>query len=112
MDRALSLSGDNRDGLEKVLLYYSNDSFKTPTTHNLKYQAAEYLIRYMPYYSYREVLPEFEMVFDSLAQLPVGDDALLKSTYIDLLDSVSDKGKTQPGMTKYDIQEVSADYLI
>lgn len=86
-----------------MLNHYSNDS--------LKYLAAEYLIRYMPYYSYQEVLPEFEMVFDSLAQISIGDDALRKSTYLDLLDSVADKGKTLPE-TKYDLQEVSADYLI
>lgn len=104
VDNALALSGENRIELEKVLQYYSNDS--------MKHQAAEYLIRYMPYYSYREVLPEFEPVFDSLARDTVKDDVLRKSLCIQLLDSVTDKGQTRPGMTKYDIQEVSADFLI
>src|SRR5690606_16407482 len=104
VERALSLSGKNRYELEKVLDYYSNDS--------LKLLAVEYLIKSMPYYSYQEVIPGFEMVFDSLALVPTGNDALRKSIYINLLDSVSGQGKKWPGETKYDIQEVSADYLI
>ncbi len=104
INRSLELAGANRVELERVLEHYSNDS--------LKYMAAEYLIRYMPYYSYQEVLPEFEPVFDCLAQVPMDDDALRKSTYIALLDSVTEKGKLLPGMTKYDIQEVSADFLM
>ncbi len=104
VESALAMAENNRGELEKVLNHYAGDS--------LKYQAAVYLIPYMPYYSYQEVLPEFESVFDSMAKLPMGDDALRKSTYIDLLDSVADKRKTKPGMMKYDIQEVSAAYLI
>lgn len=104
VQQSLELAGDNRPELEEVLKQYSNDS--------LKYVAAEYLISYLPYYNYQEVLPEFEPVFDSLAQVPVGDDAFRKSLYIQLLDSVTDKGQTRAGITKFDIQEVSADYLI
>ena len=102
--QSLKLAGDNRPELEKVLGHYVTDEQKL--------HATEYLIQYMPYYSYQEVLPEFEPVFDSLAQVPLGDDALRKSTYIDLLVSITDKGQTRPGGTKFDIQEVSSDYLI
>jgi len=102
--QALYFSGNNQHELEKVLNHYSDDS--------LKYLAAEYLIKSMPYYSFQEVIPGFEMVFDSLALVPTGNDALRKSIYINLLDSVSGKGKKWPDETKYDIQEVSADFLI
>src|SRR5690554_4906454 len=104
VENALSLSGNNKPELVKVLNHYSKDS--------LQYLAAEFLIKSMPYYNYQEVTPGFEMVFDSMAQVPIGDDALRKFTYIDLLDSVSSQGQKLPGETQYDIYEISADFLI
>src|SRR5690554_2384789 len=103
INRSLELAGANRIELEKVLDHYKGDP--------LKYQAAEYLIRYMPFYSYNEVLPEFESVFDSMALIPVGDYAYRKNKYISFLKSVTGKGETRPGILKYDIQEVTADFL-
>src|SRR5690606_8322202 len=94
--QALYFSVNNQHELEKLLDNYSDDS--------LKYLAAEYLIKSMPYYSVQEVIPVLEMVFDSLALVPTGSDALRKSIYINLLDSVSGKGKKWPDETKYDIR--------
>src|SRR5690606_15613355 len=101
---SLELPGSNRIELEKVLDHYKGDS--------LKCRAAEYLIQYMPYYSYREVLPEFEPVFDSMALIPVGDYEYRKNEYIRFLESVNDKGEARRGILKYDIQEVTSEFLI
>lgn len=101
---SLELAGANRIELEKVLSHYKGDP--------LKYQAAQYLIGYMPYYNYREELPEFEPVWDSMALIPVGDYEYRKNKYIRFLESVTDKEETRPGILKYDIREVTADYLI
>lgn len=101
---SLDLAGNNRPELEKVLNHYAGD--------RQKYQAAEYLIRYMYFCSYQEVLPQFEMVFDSLTQVPVGDNALRESIFNSLMDSVTDKEANLAGIRKYDIQEISSDYLI
>ena len=42
LEQALSMSGENREELEKVLEYYKNDS--------LKLEAARFLIRNMPFH--------------------------------------------------------------
>ena len=102
--RSLELADDNRVELEKVLDHYKGD--------HLKYQAAEYLIRNMPFYGYNEVLPEFEPVFDSMALIPVGDYEFRKNKYIRFFESVTGKGETRPGILKYDIREVTAGFLI
>ena len=88
LNRSLELAEDNRVELEKVLDHYKGD--------HLKYQAAEYLIRHIPLYTYREVLPEFEPVWDSMALIPVGDYEYRKNEYIRFLESVNDKGETRP----------------
>lgn len=85
---SLELPGANRIELEKVLDHYKGD--------HLKYQAAEYLIRHIPLYTYREVLPEFEPVWDSMALIPVGDYEYRKDKYIRFLESVTGKGETRP----------------
>lgn len=88
---------------------FETDEINTLDIHYPEFYTTNALLGY---YSYQEVLLQFDPVFDSLAWIPVGDDAFRKSLYIQLLDSVTDKGLTRPGVTKYDIQEVSADYLI
>ena len=45
VEKALRHAGDNRPELEKVLEHYRQDP-----ADSLKYRAAEYLIRYMPYH--------------------------------------------------------------
>src|SRR5690606_4779900 len=92
INRSLELAGANRIELEKFLDYYKGDP--------LKYQAAQYLIGYMPYYNYHEVLPEFEPVFDSMALIPVGDYAYRKDKYTRFFESVTGRGNTRPGPLK------------
>src|SRR5690606_5482454 len=89
---SLELAGANRIELEKVLSHYKGDP--------LKYQAAQYLIGYMPYYNYREELPEFEPVWDSMALIPVGDYAYRKDKYTRFFESVTGRGNTRPGPLK------------
>lgn len=104
VSRSLDLAGANRVELEEVLDHYKGDP--------LKYRAAQYLLSYMPYYSYREVLPAFEPAFDSMNLVPVGNDELRKDIYIRLLSRVADKGSTTPGAFRYDLREISSAYLI
>lgn len=64
LERALTLAGENRTELEKVLQYYKDDS--------LKYKAASFLIENMPYhYGYEDA--RLDSVKAVLATAPLGD---------------------------------------
>lgn len=64
LERALTLAGENRTELEKVLKYYKGDS--------LKYKAACFLIENMPYhYGYEDA--RLDSVKAVLATAPLGD---------------------------------------
>lgn len=64
LERALTLAGENRTELEKVLKYYKDDS--------LKYKAACFLIENMPYhYGYEDA--RLDSVKAVLATAPLGD---------------------------------------
>lgn len=112
LQRVLTLAGQNRTELEKVLKHYRNDS--------LKLEAAKYLIRNMPgnvsydstkLYKYRPIL----LKLDSLRQRE-------KTEQINALDSINKEWPLfiqhkQIGADIYSKQEqdlftVSADYLI
>lgn len=64
LEWALTLAGENRTELEKVLQYYKDDS--------LKYKAACFLIENMPYhYGYEDA--RLDSVKAVLATAPLGD---------------------------------------
>src|ERR1700761_3733866 len=70
LQKALSLSGDNRSELEATLNHYSSPD------DSLKYKAAVFLIKYMPN-KYAKIFPEYEMykpVFDTLEALNTAYD--------------------------------------
>ncbi|WP_236974536.1 hypothetical protein [Membranihabitans maritimus] len=104
LEKALSLATDNQLELEKVLDHYSED--------HLKYQAAEYLITNMVPYQYNEILPGYESVFDSMTNVTLTDDAKRTSVFKTLLTEKAKEVGNQPGAIKYDIREVSSEFLI
>ena len=74
VDQALEAAGDNRPELEKVLYHYGQDP-----ADSLKYRAAEYLIRYMPYHT--SIGGAYDAYFDavdSLLSLPDQDEVMRK----------------------------------
>lgn len=94
-------AGENRAELEKVLAHYRNDP-----SDSLKYRAAEYLIRYMPFHtSVGGAYEAYYDIVDSLLSLPDRTGVMKQ------IERVSDSLKPQV-YTQRDIQVVSADYLI
>ena len=75
--RALEMAGDNRPELEKVLEHYRQDP-----ADSLKYRAAEYLIRYMPYHTSYPAKPYYAYcdALDSLFSSATEGDELLEKT--------------------------------
>lgn len=101
VDQALEAAGDNRPELEKVLSHYGQDP-----ADSLKYRAAEYLIRYMPYQtSTGGAYDAYFDAVDSLLSLPDQDEVMRK------IEKISDSLKTAIH-TQRDIQVITADYLI
>ena len=99
--RALEMAGDNRPELEKVLEHYRQDP-----ADSLKYRAAEYLIRYMPYHT--SIGGAYDAYFDtvdSLLSLPDRTDVMQK------IERVSDSLRSAV-FTQRDIRAVTAEYLI
>ena len=99
LELALQQAGTNRPELEKVLAHYQNDS--------LKYQAAVFLIKNMPYYEY-QVSPEIDSIKTLLTHI-------LKKG--DLTEAERQKGinwqeETSNVTYKQDIKEVKASMLI
>lgn len=108
LEKALAMAGPNKVQLDSVLSYYQNDS--------LKLKAAKYLIRNMPHhYSYKDTtyFRSFYNQIDSMSKKYRNDeisgeerDSLFKSIvekYYNSLDTAE---------IVYDIQEISAHYLI
>lgn len=101
VEQALSMAGDNRGELEKVLEYYKNDS--------LKLTAARYLIRNMPFHFSRMeyfVSPEGERYVPDIRNFT--DNKAVKRH----CDSLQEKGYTIKKEIVYDIKTLHSDYLI
>jgi hypothetical protein len=105
LEKALSLAGENRQELEKVLQHYSNDT--------LKLKAAEFLIENMTaHYSFVENkgLSDYYDEIDSLYEAAAKYSYL---TRVRLYDSISAKyDRVVDFDTISDLQIVSAKYLI
>lgn len=101
-DQALLMAGDNQKELEKVVSFYEKEP--------LKKKAAIFLIENMPfYYAYTGIsLTEYYMHLDSLLLLQDIDHPTVKAFY----DSIFKINKLDNLEKKYDLQHVSADYLI
>lgn len=99
--QALNAAGSNRRELEKVLEHYKRNPHDS-----LKYRAAEYLIRYMPFHT--SMGGAYEAYFDavdSLLSLPNQTDITRK------IEQISDSLQSDIH-TQRDLQVISADYLI
>ena len=101
--RALEMAGDNRPELEKVLEHYRQDP-----ADSLKYRAAEYLIRYMPYHTSYPAKPYYAYcdALDSLFSSATEGDELLEKT------NAIAAGFGRQLKLSYDIRVIGADYLI
>lgn len=101
LEQALSMSGENREELEKVLEYYKNDS--------LKLEAARFLIRNMPFHFSRMehfVSPEGERYVPDIRNFT--DNQAVKRH----CDSLLEKGYTIRKEIVYDIKTLHGDFLI
>ena len=101
LEQALSMAGDNRGELEKVLEQYKNDS--------LKLEAARFLIRNMPYHFSRVeyfVSPKGERYVPDIRNFT--DHRAVKRH----CDSLLGKGYTIRKEIVYDIKTLHSDYLI
>ena len=101
LEQALSMSGENREELEKVLEYYKNDS--------LKLEAARFLIRNMPFHFSRMehfVSPEGERYVPDIRNFT--DNQAVKRH----CDSLQEKGYTIRKEIVYDIKTLHGDFLI
>lgn len=101
LEKALSMAGENRVELEKVLEYYKNDS--------LKLEAARFLIRNMPFhFSQMEyfVSPEGERYIPDIRNF--ADNQAVKKH----CDSLQEKGYTIREEIVYDIKVLQSNYLI
>jgi hypothetical protein len=101
LEHALSMAGENRVELEKVLEYYKNDS--------LKLEAARFLIRNMPFHFSRMesfVSTEGERYVPDIRNFT--DNQAVKRH----CDSLQGKGYTIRKEIVYDIKALHSDYLI
>ena len=99
----LHYAGNNREELEKVLEYYRNTD-----CNNLKYKAAEYLIKNMTLHkSYpAELYMDYARELDSLFTNETSPKIIVQKT-----EEISEKYR--PRMkAEYDIRTITADYLI
>lgn len=99
--QALRMAKNNRAELTKVLNHYKSQS------EELKYEAARYLIRYMPYhYSYAGSYEQYCDTVDSI--LALNKDPQSTNTQI-----ASCSQSFQPTITtELDLERITADYLI
>lgn len=100
-EQALSMAGENRKELEKVLEHYKNDS--------LKLEAARYLVRNMPFHFSRMeyfLSPEGKQYIPDIRNFP--DNQAVKKH----CDSLLIKGYTTKKEIAYDIKNIHSDYLI
>lgn len=102
---ALNQSGKNRKELEKVLTYY-----KANPTDSLKYKAAAFLIENMVFYYYYEgeQLNNYQTLFETIAKDKHQDISGIMNEYAGKYGHFSLNNLD----IKYDIQEISAGYLI
>lgn len=101
LKQALSMSGKNREELEKVLEYYKNDS--------LKLEAARFLIRNMPFHFSRMeyfVSPEGQQYVPDIRNF-TDNQAVERHC-----DSLLEKGYTIRREIVYDIKTLHSNYLI
>lgn len=101
MEQALSMADENRIELEKVLAHYSNDS--------LKLEAAQYLIRNMPFHFSRIdylMSPNGKRYVPDITDFP--DNIAVQKH----CDSLLNKGYRIEKELVYDIKTLKSDYLI
>ncbi len=101
LEQALSMAGENRAELEKVLEHYKNDS--------LKLDAARFLIRNMPFHFSRMeyfVSPEGKRYVPDIRNFT--DNQAVKRH----CDSLQEKGYTIRKEIVYDIKTLHGDFLI
>ena len=103
IERALQLSNNNRQELEKVLSYYSQHK-----VDSLKLKAACFLIENMPYHSYYESkqMDNYSHIYEALIK---------KQDVFFVLDSFQTKYgsfERRDLTRKYDILELKSDYII
>lgn len=112
LQQALSLSGDNRGELEKVLEHYKNDS--------LKLEAAKFLIRHMPgnmaydsvnLYKYRPILLRYDSLKQREKTESINASAIINKEWQSFMRNKSPQSDIYSRLEQ-DLYSVSSDYLI
>ncbi|MDR2057351.1 MAG: discoidin domain-containing protein, partial [Dysgonamonadaceae bacterium] len=104
LELALQFAGNNRPELEKVLKHYSSPA------DSLKYRAAEYLIRNIPYYySYKS--PTLEIFQKELYPMAIKHDCTGQEAF-QMLEKKLGRWNPREFEVVYDAHVITADYLI
>lgn len=101
----LDKAGNNKQELEKVLDYY-----KANPADSLKYKAAVFLIKNMPYHSFIKPIEGFQGAFDSIQNYPKNNTR--RDVFGKILDSVSQNVVIKNEVKTLDIEYVKFNYLI
>ncbi|MDE5417942.1 hypothetical protein L3049_07970 [Labilibaculum sp. DW002] len=104
-ETALEISGSNRIELQKVLDHYGENEHDS-----LKLEAAKFLIRNMPFYSFKKGSKEFGFAFDSIAKFPMTVER--KTIFSRLLDSINKQTVKVPKKEFKDIEVITSEFLI
>jgi hypothetical protein len=104
LEWALSLAGENRLELEKVLKAYSKEP-----KDSLKYEAACFLIKNMPYYYYYEgrQFDDYLEYYRLLKEKPLTEPSVI----LDSLKNIYGQFSINNLQIKYDVNEVDSAYL-
>jgi hypothetical protein len=102
---ALNLSGENRLELEKVLTHYKSNQRDT-----LKYKAAVFLIKNMPYHSYKTPINQLDKAFDYIQNYP--ENYLRRGIFPLIIDSLSKDIRLKNPELIYDIKSLKAEFII
>lgn len=105
IETSLIHAGQNRIEFEKVLDYYKNEM-----PDPLKYEAACFLIKNMPYHTWQAGLSNYEFAFDSIARYK--KEHLRRANFKAMLDSIKKIPSNDGLRTVYDIKSIDSNFLI
>lgn len=105
LNQALDLAGGNKQELEKVLNHYRQNS-----SDSLKYKAAVFLIKNMPYHFYYAPINDFDAAFDSIQNYPKG--VIRRDVFENILDSVYKVSNSRKTELIFDIESLKSDFII
>lgn len=104
LDLAMTLAGENKNELQKVLNFY-----RTKPSDSLKYKASVFLIENMPYHSFKKTTSKYDEVFGKLENLPRNKRSRVLT---EMIDSISKQGHRKRLKTIFDIRYLKSDFII